>query len=760
MSFTQANLAVSGMHCASCVASIENTARAGGAAQCQVNLATGRASVQFDPERTSLDAIARAITASGYPTSRSGANDVAASRSRDARRWLLRAVVGWILWLPLELTHWLTRLLGHHHGPADPHDWMTWAALLTSTVALIFVGGAFYRSAAAALRRRTSNMDTLIALGATVAWGYSLTATLGYWLGIWGPPAAIYFLEATGLLALVSLGHWLEARARDLAGYSIRSLMTLAPPTALRLDDSEVPREVPAMQVAVGDRVLVLPGQRIPVDGIVVAGQSAVNESMITGEPLPVLRRPNDAVIGGTISTDGRLTIRATRVGGDTALAQIVSLVESAQSSKPPVQRLADRIAAIFVPTVLCIALSTAVGWYAWGAAHGWNAPRTWAHMANAACSVLIIACPCALGLAVPAALMVGIGMGARRGILIRDIDALQSAQRIDTVVLDKTGTLTMGSPAVESIIPADGVSQDQLLELAASAEQFSAHPLASAIVAKARADGKILTEPRSFTSHSGLGVVADIDGRELLIGSDELLRQFGFSGDGESAPTGTLVHVAQKSHGKVIRLGVIRFSDPLKPQSGEAIQRLHQMKLRTVLLSGDTPDAAARVADALGIVESRGGVKPDQKAQFIRDLRERGAVAMVGDGINDAPALAVADLGIAIGSGADVAKETGGIVLVGPNLLGVATAIALSRATMRIIHQNLVLAFVYNVLAIPLAALGLLNPLIAAAAMAASDLTVIGNALRLRLIRLDGPPRDHDHFSSSKSSSSSSSSS
>jgi P-type Cu+ transporter len=430
--------------------------------------------------------------------------------------------------------------------------------------------------------------------------------------------------------------------------------------------------------------------------------------------------------------------VRATRVGAETALAQIVQLVESAQSNKPPVQRLADRIAAIFVPAVLCIALAAAVGWYTWGAAHGWEAARTWARMANAACSVLIIACPCALGLAVPAALMVGIGRGARRGILIRDIDALQIARRIDTVILDKTGTLTLGSPSVESILPADGLSEDQLLQLAASVEQFSAHPLAKAIVAKARADGKTLAEPQSFTSEAGLGVIAELDGRQILVGSDELLRRFGFSGNGQT-PEGTVVHVAQKLDGSVIRLGVIRFSDPIKPQSRQAIERLHQMKLRIVLLSGDTADAAAAVAGAVGISEWRGGVRPDEKARFIASLRGRdSAIAMVGDGINDAPALAAADLGIAIGSGSDVAKETGGIVLVGPNLLGVPTAIALSRATMRIIHQNLVLAFVYNVLAIPLAALGLLNPLVAAAAMAASDVTVLGNSLRLRLIRLD----------------------
>lgn len=742
MNLKQANLTIGGMHCASCVADLEKVAKqVDGVEACQVNLATGRATVRFYPSRTSPTAIAEAIQRSGYPAAESLPGDSGADRRRDARRWLARAVVAIILWLPLELIHWLTRLLSpHRHAPADPHDWMTWAWLFTSTLALILVGGVFYRSAAAALRRGGSNMDTLIAMGATVAWGYSLTATLGHWLGFWGPPAAIYFMESTGLLALISLGHWLEARSRQVAGDSIRALMTLAPSTALRLDDSGLPQEIPAAQVRVGDRVLVLPGQRVPVDGLVVGGQSAVNESMITGEPLPVPRASGDEVIGGTISTDGRLTVRATRVGADTALAQIVDLVESAQSAKPPVQRLADRIAAVFVPAVLGVALAAAVGWYIWGTAHGWDASRTWARIANSACSVLIIACPCALGLAVPAALMVGTGMGARRGILIRDIDALQMAEQIDTVVLDKTGTLTIGSPSVESIETSDGLSQTQLLQLAASAEQFSAHPLARAIVAHARSTGATLVEPASFTSEAGLGVIADVDGRHLLVGSEALLSRFGFRGSGQGR-LGTRVHVAQKLDGNVVSLGVIAFTDPLKPQSKEAIARIHAMKLRTLLLSGDTQDAADAVAAKVGIEEARGGVKPDQKAQIIRSLRQgdqKSVIAMVGDGINDAPALATADLGIALGSGSDVAKETGGIVLVGPNLLGVTTAIALSRATMRIIRQNLFLAFVYNILAIPLAGFGLLNPLIAAAAMAASDLTVIGNSLRLRRARLD----------------------
>jgi Cu+-exporting ATPase len=442
-------------------------------------------------------------------------------------------------------------------------------------------------------------------------------------------------------------------------------------------------------------------------------------------------------VVGGTLNVDGRLTVRATRIGSESALAQIVKLVESAQSSKPPVQQLADRIAAVFVPVVLCIALLTAGGWWAWGAAHGWDVGQTAAAIANAACSVLIIACPCALGLALPAALMVGTGMGAKRGILIRDADALQMAERIEFVVLDKTGTVTAGKPTVEKILVLDGMSAENILQLAASAEQYSAHPLAKAVVIRARADGIKLLEPENFTSEAGLGVIAKINGRTVLAGGEALLSKHGLNSPGDS-PIGTIVHVAWQENGTFRRLGAITFSDPAKSDSAQAIAQLHRMNLQTVLLSGDTQAAAQAVATAVGIDAVHGGVKPDGKAAFIRSLQEQGKVAMVGDGINDAPALAAADLGIAIGSGSDVARETGGIVLVGSSLHGVAVAIALSRATMRTIRQNLFLAFMYNVAAIPLAALGLLNPLIAAAAMALSDVAVVGNALRLRRARID----------------------
>jgi P-type Cu+ transporter len=573
-------------------------------------------------------------------------------------------------------------------------------------------------------------------------------------------------MESTGLLALISLGHWLEARARQSAGSAIRELLQLTPPAARRLSDGDgEAKEVPVGELQIGDRVLVRPGDAVPVDGEVLQGPSSVDESMITGEPLPVTRDAGDRVIGGTLNLDGRLIIRVTKVGSETALAQIIKLVERAQASKPAIQRLADRVASVFVPTVLAIALFTGVAWYIWGWAHGWDSATTWARIALTVCSVLIIACPCALGLAVPAALMVGTGRGAKKGILIRDIDALQNAERINTVVLDKTGTITLGKPVVTRVESLNGMPEDQVLARAASAEQYSEHPIARAIVEAARRRGLTVRDPENFHNEPGYGVLAQVEGKTLLVGSETMLlgRDTGVSpvpstSHGRDARvTGeTLVHVASQRDGTTERIGVIWITDQVKPDSVAAIAELHRLGLRTVLLTGDNRGAAEQIAKQVGIDDIRAEVKPDGKAAVIRELQEELAqddleasmasltsrrhpkIAMVGDGINDAPALAQADLGIAIGSGSDVAKETGDIVLVGGSLHGIAAALRLSRATMQTIRQNLFFAFIYNVLAIPLAGLGLLNPYIAAAAMALSDITVLGNALLLRRKRID----------------------
>jgi Cu+-exporting ATPase len=724
---------VQGMDCASCVAHVEKAARSQpGVEYASVNLARGRAVVKFDAERVSSEQIANAMAKVGYPARLEEAGEQAeeerlARQAHHANAWKNRAIIGIVLWLPVELLHWGSHLAGHMFN-------LDLVSLITSSIAIVYVGRAFYVSAFGALRRRTSNMDTLIALGASVAYVYSLVAFAGTRIGWWSSTPQLYFMEASGLLALISLGHYLEARARQSAGSAIGELLNLAPSIAHRLVNL-VAQDVSVKELEVGDRVLIRPGERVPADGVVFAGKSTVDESMISGESIPVARGPGDSVIGGTINQSGALQARVTATGSQTALAQIVRMVETAQSSKPPVQKLADKVASIFVPVVLLIALLTGVAWYAWGTSRGWGSPAIWAHIANAVCSVLIIACPCALGLAVPAALMVGTGQGAQRGILMRNIDALQSARRIDTVVFDKTGTITAGKPSVTAILPAGGVEEAEVLRLAASAEQFSQHPLAGAIVTAARDRKLTLSQPASFDTQAGLGVSAEIEGRTILVGSSDLLAQHGNApGLAASHDAQTLIHVAVKGDSALEMLGSIAISDPIKPDSAAAVTELRQMGLRMVLLTGDAQAVAEDVARRVGITEIYAQVKPGGKADVIARLQAEGRiVAMVGDGINDAPALARADLGVAIGSGSDIAKETGDLVLVSGSLHGVAAAILLSRATMTKIRQNLFLAFIYNILAIPLAAVGLLTPLISAGAMALSDVTVVGNALLLK---------------------------
>jgi Cu+-exporting ATPase len=757
------DLQIDGMSCASCVSHVRRAALSvQGVQDAAVNLARGDARVRFDPRQAAPGQIAQAISRSGYtaildqaPAEQHSADDQPARANQAHRlhkqamntsRWARRAIIGLCLWLPIELWHWLMMSMGMRHAVHSTSMPLIWAALATSTAAMVFVGGGFYASAARALRRRTSNMDTLIALGATVAYGYSVVSLAGYVLGAWQTLPDVYFNEATGLLALISLGHWLEARARQSAGDAIQKLMELSPQRALRLDETDNAVEVDVADLRPGDRVLVLPGQRIPADGVVIEGESAVDEAMMTGEPIPRRRAPGDVVLGATVNGEGRLICRVTAAGQGSALASIVKLVETAQASRPAVQQLADAIAAVFVPAVLGIAVITALGWWGWATIHHWEAARAWAHGARAVCSVLIIACPCALGLAVPAAVMVGTGMGARRGILLRDISALQQAEKIDTVVLDKTGTVTQGRPQVSGVEAAPGVDAKKLLALAATAERFSEHPLAKAIVAHAQQQGIEPAEPESFRNYPGRGVMVAIENQTVLVGGASLPTHAGIADapldSAPAAPGQSVVYVWQMQNGNGTPprlLGRILLSDRLKNDSVTAVARLRAMKLHVVLLTGDNAAAAAAVAKELGIDQVHADVRPDGKLLVIRQLQEQGhRVAMVGDGINDAPALAAADLGIALAAGSDVAKETGGVVLMGASLSGVTAAVRLSQRTMRTIRVNLFLAFVYNVLAIPLAAIGVLSPLIAAAAMALSDVTVIGNSLLLRQRRID----------------------
>jgi Cu+-exporting ATPase len=820
-----ASLSVSGMTCASCVAHVSKSARSlPGVSDITVNLARGRATVEFDPDKTTLEKITGQITSAGYPTKVESAATGEQSRNDhqhdEAAAWLRRAIAGLALWLPVELAHWTLKLVfpNWHAG----HESLTWLAFFASTISLIYVGSSFYKSAWTALLHRTTNMDTLIAMGASVAYFYSLFYFVGGLCRLWPMPMGdeLYFMEGSALLALISLGHWLEANAKRSAGGAIRELMNLSPAMAFRVVEGERPtsnvqlptskeipgnasslgrwtldverwtfaqtEEVPVAQILLNDRLLLRPGDRVPVDGIVIDGSSSVDESMITGEPLPVARIKGEKVIAGTLNVDGALVVRATAVGADTALSHIIAMVDKAQESRPPVQKLADQIASVFVPVVLCIAILTGIGWFVWGSAHHWHTAVILAHMARTVCSVLLIACPCALGLAVPAAIMVGTGSGARRGILIRDIDALQNAEKIDTVVLDKTGTITTGKPIVTKIV-SRGIDENNLLRLAAAAEQFSSHPLAKAIVNEAASRQLVLPLPTQFNNQPGYGVTAEVEGRSLIVGNQAMLdlplaasrtkadaspdSRFEISDSASEArrsakpdespdlksqisdPTseriasakpqaaGSIVQIAEEKADGLHHLGHIEITDTIKPDSIAAIDQLRKMGMRLVLLTGDNESAARSIAAQVGITEIHADVRPGDKAAVIANLAKSRRVCMVGDGINDAPALATAQLGIALGSGSDVAKETGGIVLVGSSLSGVAQAILLSRSTMRIIRQNLFLAFIYNVLAIPLAAFGLVNPAIAAAAMALSDVSVLGNSLRLSVVDRSSAP-------------------
>lgn len=747
MKHSRATLLIEGMDCASCVAHVEKAAKSvGGVSECSVSLATGRASVEFDPDQTTPAVIASAITESGYPASPADTDAAAGETKRlektrvEAKRWLVRAIVGFALWLPVELTHWIGNLTEQHW-----HGWLDPVSLVAATLAMGYLGVGFYAGAIRGLRARTTNMDTLIAMGTTVAYLYSLVAFVGARMDMWSTMPPLYFMEATGILALISLGHWLEASARAKAGSAIGELMRLSPTIAFKME-SDNPADavkVPVSSLHSGDRVLVRPGDRVPIDGIVLSGTSHVDEAMISGEPMPVSRTVGQEVIGATINLDGYLQIRVAKVGAETTLAQIVAMVERAQAQKPPVQRLTDRIAAYFVPAVLLTALGTGIGWYMQDSSRYIPSNEMWGHIANAVCSVLIIACPCALGLAVPAAVMVGLGRGARRGILIRDIDALQRAEKIRTIVFDKTGTLTNGKPIVADVISLEhSITPDEVLQIAASAELYSSHPLGAAIVNRAREIGMKIAEPAGFTNEPGLGVAARIGDKTYLVGSEALLRSKGklTSGYPPQAADRTLAHVGiQNPDGTVDRFGLIVVTDELKPDSAEALATLRKRKMETVLLTGDSRAAATSVARAVGIEDIHADIRPEGKAAIIKQLQETGVkVAMVGDGINDTPALAQADLGIALGSGSDIAKETGQIILVSPSLKNVAVAMRLSRATMWMIRQNLFLALVYNVIAIPMAAMGKLNPLIAAGAMALSDISVLANSLRLMRKKID----------------------
>jgi Cu+-exporting ATPase len=653
-------------------------------------------------------------------------------------------------WIALALTIPVFVIeMGGHLGLMHlvPQNWSNWISFALSTPVVLWAGAPFFARGWRSLVTRNFNMFTLIAMGTGVAWAYSVVATLAPQAF---PPAfrdmhgevAVYFEAAAVITVLVLLGQVLELRAREKTSGAIRALLGLAPKTARRIA-KHGDEDVAIDAIALGDRLRVRPGERIPVDGIVIEGRSSVDESMVTGESMPVSKAEGDHVIGGTVNQGGGLVVRAEKVGRDTMLARIVDMVARAQRSRAPIQRLADQVAGWFVPAVIAAAVLAFAAWAMFG-----PEPRLTFGLV-AAVTVLIIACPCALGLATPMSIMVGIGRGARAGILIRDAQALQQLESIDTLVIDKTGTLTEGKPKVVAVIPAAGVDENQLLRLAASVERGSEHPLARAILDAALERGLALSEVGDFASPSGKGATGTVEARKIALGNARLMRELNIAthdldGAAERARQNGATAITVAIDGRAA--GVIAIADPIKSSAPAALRALRQDGLRIVMLTGDNVTTAHAVAETLGIDEIEAGVLPERKNEVVQRLRGEGRrVAMAGDGVNDAPALAAADVGIAMGGGTDVAIESAGITLLTGDLMGLVRARRLSRATMRNIRQNLMFAFLYNAAGIPIAAGALyplfgilLSPMVGAAAMALSSVSVIANALRLARVRLD----------------------
>lgn len=713
---------IGGMTCAACSARLEKVfSRLPGVSKATVNLATERAVVTAPSGVLSPATIIAAAQRAGFtaePLSslaerRAQEEAESTARERHEGRQLLLAA---LLTLPLALPM-LLMPFGIHLGlPAE-------IQLLLATPVQFWIGKRFYVGAYKSLRGGAGNMDVLVALGTSAAWGLSTWNTL-----LPGTGHHLYFEASAMVVTLVLLGKWLEGRAKRSAASAIHALMALRPATA-RIEREGKVVEVPAEQVAEGNIVLVRPGERMPVDGLILEGRSQLDESLITGESLPVSRGEGETVTGGSVNGEGLLRIRATTVGAESTLARIIRLVEDAQASKAPVQKLADQVANIFVPVVVTLAFLTFAGW--------WLLDGAADTAFKAAVSVLVIACPCALGLATPTALMVGTGAAARHGILIRDAVALERAQDSDTVVFDKTGTLTEGQPAVAEIFPVK-ISGEELLRLVASAQQGSEHPLAKAVLTKAQ--DLPLSPPQNFRSLPGRGLSTQVEERNLLVGNLRLMREnqvdltpLTAQAQALEESGHTLMWVAEMDSAPQL-LGVLAVTDPIKSVTPQAIAALGAQGLTTVMLTGDNPRAAKSVADKVGIDHVIAEVLPEDKATQIQALRAEGRhVAMIGDGVNDAPALAAADVGMAMGTGTDVAMEAAGITLMRGDPTLVAEALSISRATYRKIRQNLFWAFIYNVVAIPLAASGMLNPVVAGAAMAMSSVSVVSNSLLLR---------------------------
>jgi len=738
---TGAEFPVRGMTCANCAMNIERTLnrKVPGVVSASVNFASERVSVKYLPSETSLEDMADAIRKIGFeallPSDVADPEDVEkAAREADIRDQTRKFIVGVVFSLPLFVLS-MSRDFGLI-GPWSQAPWVNMLFWLLATPVQFYTGWDYYVGAWKNLRNGTANMDVLVAMGSSVAYFYSVAVLFYPALG-----HHVYFETSAVIITLIKLGKMLEARTKGRSGAAIRKLMDLNPKTAtILVGDTE--EEIPVSRVQVDDILLLRPGQSVPVDGEVIEGRSAVDESMLTGEPIPVDKSPGDMVVGGTINQEGLLTFRATRVGKETALAQIIRLVQEAQGSKAPIQALADRVAAVFVPSVIAIALVTFTIWWILG---GEFVPAMIRLVA-----VLIIACPCALGLATPTAIMAGTGKGAESGVLFKNSEALERAAALKTVVLDKTGTITEGQPAVTEIVPlsVEKESEEALLGLAASVEQGSEHPLGRAIVAEAKHRNATLEPPQNFKAYGGDGVEARIGASMVRVGKPGWMETEGVdlaevreAIDGLQSQGKTVMAVAEDGRTK----GVIAVSDRVKPDSEQAVDQLRHQHLQVVMLTGDNAQTARAIAEPLGIVDIVSEVRPEEKALRVKDIQTTGrSVAMVGDGINDAPALAQADVGMAIGTGTDVAIETGDVILSSGSLKGVPRAIQLSRATMLTIRQNLFWAFIYNIILIPLAAgvlypfdgmpefLRQLHPILAALAMSLSSVTVVSNSLRL----------------------------
>ena len=746
MSAERVTLSIGGMTCASCVSHVEGAlSGVDGVLSADVNLATERATVGYFPGVVGVSDLRHAIEDAGYSSTGAVADDGDDAGTRRDLAVLRRKFVFSIV------TAGTIMALSVGVGERAPFR-LDYLLLALATPVQFWAGRQFYSGAWGALKHRTSNMNTLIAVGTSVAYFYSLAVTVFYGSFFFeGRASETYFDTAAAIIGLVLLGRYLEAWAKGRASSAIKKLVGLQPRTARAIRDGQEV-EVDVGDLTVGDMVVVRPGERIPVDGEVADGFSSVDESMLTGESVSVEKTAGSSVFGATINSSGSFRFRATKVGRETMLAHIVRMVEEAQASKAPIQRLADVISSYFVPTVIAIAAAAFAVWLLFGPA------PSYVNGMLVAVAVLIIACPCALGLATPTAIMVGTGKGAESGILVRTAQALETAHKVQVVILDKTGTLTAGTPSVTDVI-ARGIAQDELLRLAASAEWASEHPLGEAMVSAAKLRGLPLEEVRGFRAIPGSGIEARLDGARVVLGNLALMRREGFALNGLdgraqdlSRQGKTPMFVAADGQVK----GIIAVADAIRPESREAVRALREQGMEVVMLTGDDIRTAEAIASQIGIDRVIAGVLPNEKAERIRAVQQSGkTVAMVGDGINDAPALAQADVGIAVGTGTDVAIEAGDLTLVGGDLRAVATAIALSKATMRTIKQNLFWAFAYNVLLMPVAAgvlypvfagggapeilrpilgeHGFLNPILAAGAMAVSSVTVVSNSLRLR---------------------------